>query len=160
MTIDLRRESWLEFAIFVAAGVVLGLAGRRWKTLKAALVFLPPIAAAVPFLYYLIEGSVSECSGAGATFQCVEVTYASEWDATAWIRVGAVIVLTLAPGLSAFMRRALPSVLVAIALPVLLVAYPLLLWSWVPAWAFVLAAAIAGPPARKSGANKTADLKV
>jgi hypothetical protein len=110
------------------------------------LVFLPSVAAVVPLLYYVIEGSVSECSGAGTTFRCVEVTYASSWDASAWILVGAVILLTLAPGLSAFTRNALPSVLVAIGLPVLFAIYPAFLWSWVPAWAFVLAAAIAGPP--------------
>ncbi len=146
MTIDWRRESWLGFAIFVAAGVLLGLVGRRWSTLKVVLVFLPPMAAAVPLLYYAVEGSVSECSGAGATFRCIEVTYASEWDVTAWILVGVVILLTLAPGLSAFMRNALPSVLVAIGLPVLFAIYPVFLWSWVPAWALVLAAAIAGAP--------------
>jgi hypothetical protein len=150
VTIDWRRESWLGFAIFVAAGVLLGLVGRRSRTLKAALMFLPPTAAAVPLLYYVIEGSVSECSGAGATFRCVEVTYASSWDASAWILVGAVILLTLAPGLSAFIRNALPSVLVAIGLPVLFAIYPVFLWSWVPAWAFVLAAAIAGPPSREA----------
>jgi hypothetical protein len=47
------------------------------------------------------------------------------------------------------MRNALPSVLVAIGLPVLFAIYPVFLWSWVPAWAFVLAAAIAGPPLRE-----------
>ncbi|HEX9099361.1 MAG TPA: hypothetical protein VF956_07760, partial [Candidatus Dormibacteraeota bacterium] len=115
---------------------------------------------AVPLVYYLIEGSVSECSGAGATFRCVEVTYASSWDAGAWTLVSAVVLLTLAPGLSAWLRNALPSVLVAIALPVLFVIYPVFLWSWVPAWAFVLAAAIAGPPSREASAKGTADLKV
>jgi hypothetical protein len=150
MTIDWRRESWLGFAIFVAAGVLLGLMGRRWRSLKAALVFLPPVAAAVPFLYYVLEGSVSECSGAGATFRCIEVTYASEWDVGAWTLVTAVILMTLAPGLSALLRNRLPSVLIAIGLPVLFAIYPAFLWSWVPAWAFVLAAAIAGPPSREA----------
>lgn len=150
MTIDWRHESWAGFAIFVAAGVLIGLAGRRWRAIQTGLVFLAPIAAAVPLLYYAIEGSVSECSGAGATFRCVEVTYASSWGASAWTLVGAVILLTLAPGLSAWLRNALPSVLVAIGLPVLFAIYPLFLWSWVPAWAFVLAAAIAGPPSAGS----------
>jgi hypothetical protein len=149
VTVDWHHESWLGFAVFVAAGVLLGLVGRRWRTLKAALLFLPPVAAAVPLLYYVVEGSVSECSGTGAAFRCIEVTYASEWDASAWFLVGAVIVLTLGPGLSALMRNALPSVLVAIGLPVLFAIYPVFLWSWVPAWAFVLAAAIAGPPLRE-----------
>lgn len=160
MTIDWLRESWLGFAIFVAAGVLLGLLGRRWRTVKAALIFLPPLAAAVPLLYYVIEGSVSECSGAGATFRCREVTYASEWDAGAWTLVSAVVLLTLAPGLSAFLRNALPSRLVAIGLPVLFAIYPAFLWSWVPAWAFVLAAAIAGPPLREVSAKAREDLQV
>ena len=160
MTIDWRRESWLAFAIFVAAGVLLGLVGRRWRTLKAPLVFLAPIAAAVPLLYYVVEGSVSECSGAGANFRCIEVTYASEWDAVAWILVVAVILLSLAPGLAAWFRNALPSILVAIALPVLIAIDPSLLWSWVPAWAFVLAAAIAGPPSREASSKGTAGLRV
>ncbi|HEX9094979.1 MAG TPA: hypothetical protein VF990_02645, partial [Candidatus Dormibacteraeota bacterium] len=91
MTIDWRHESWAGFAIFVAAGVVLGLIGRRWRSFQTGLVFLAPVAAAVPLVYYLIEGSVSECSGAGATFRCVEVTYASSWDAGAWTLVSAVV---------------------------------------------------------------------
>jgi hypothetical protein len=160
VTIDWHHESWLGFAIFAAAGVLLGLAGRRWRPFQTYLVFLAPIAAAVPLLYYVIEGSVSECSGAGATFRCVEVTYASSWDASGWTLVGAVILLTLAPGVSAWLRNALPSVLVAIALPVLFAIYPVFLWSWVPAWAFVLAAAIAGPPSRETNAKGTAALKV
>jgi hypothetical protein len=123
-------------------------------------VFLAPTAAAVPLLYYVIEGTVSECSGAGATFSCVEVTYASSWDVRTWTLVGAVILLTLAPFLSAWLRNALPSVLVAIGLPVLFAIYPAFLWSWVPAWAFVLAAAIAGPPSREASAKGTAGLRV
>jgi hypothetical protein len=160
MTIDWRHESWLGFAIFVAAGVLVGLAGRRWRTLKVALVFLAPIAAAVPLLYYAIEGGVSECSGAGATFRCMEVTYASEWDVGGWTLVSAVILLTLAPGLSALLRNALPSLLVAIGLPVLLAIYPAFLWSWVPAWALILAAAIAGPPSREASTKGTAGFQV
>jgi hypothetical protein len=160
VTIDWHRESWLGFAILVAAGVLLGLAGRRWKALKATLAFLPPIAAAVPLLYYVIEGSVSVCSGAGATFRCVEVSYASSWDVGGWTLVSAVVLLTLAPGVSALLRNPLPSLLVAIGLPVLFLIYPVFLWSWVPAWAFVLAAAIAGPPSREASAKGTADLRV
>jgi hypothetical protein len=160
MTIDWHRESWLGFAIFVAAGVLLGLAGRRWKALQTVLVLLAPIAAAVPLLYYVIEGSVSQCSGAGATFRCTEVTYASSWDVGAWTLVVAVILLTLAPGLSAWLRNTLPSLLVAIGLPVLFAIYPVFLWSWVPAWAFVLAAAIAGPPSREASSKGTADAPV
>jgi hypothetical protein len=158
MTIDWRHESWLGFAIFVAAGVLLGLAGRRWKAFQMSLVFLAPLAAAVPLLYYVVEGSVSECSGAGANFRCIEVTYASEWDAIAWILVVAVILLSLAPGLAAWWRNALPSILVAIALPVLFAIYPAFLWSWVPAWTLVLAAAIAGPPSREASSKGTADV--
>jgi hypothetical protein len=160
VTIDWQRESWLGLAVFIAAGVLLGLAGRRWRAFQTGLVFLAPIAAAVPLLYYVVEGSVSECSGAGANFRCVEVTYASEWDAIAWILVVAVILLSLAPGLAAWLRNALPSILVAIALPVLFAIYPVFLWSWVPAWAFVLAGAIAGPPSREASAKGTAGLRV
>ncbi len=160
MTIDWHHESWLWFAVFLAVGVILGLAGHRWRSLQTYLVFLAPIAAAVPLLYYVIEGSVSECSGAGATFRCVEVTYASSWDASGWTLVGAVILLTLAPAVSAWLRNALPSVLAAIALLVLFAIYPVFLWSWVPAWALVLAAAIAGPPSHETNAKGTAALNL
>jgi len=71
-----------------------------------------------------------------------------------------VILLTLAPAVSAWLRNALPSVLAAIALLVLFAIYPVFLWSWVPAWALVLAAAIAGPPSRETNAKGTAALKV
>ncbi len=159
MTIDWHHESWLWFAVFLAIGLILGLAGRRWRPFQSYLIFLAPIAAAVPLLYYVIEGSVSECSGAGATFRCVEVTYASSWDAAGWTLVGVVILLTLAPAVSAWLRNALPSVLVAIALLVLFAIYPVFLWSWVPAWALVLAAAIAGPPSRETNAKGPASLR-
>jgi hypothetical protein len=155
VTIDWQRESWLGVAILIAAGVLLGLAGRRWRAFRTGLVFLPPLAAAVPLLYYVVEGSVSECSGAGANFRCIEVTYASEWDAVAWILVVGVLLLSLAPGLAAWLRNALPSTLAAIVLPVLFAIYPVFLWSWAPTWAFVLAAAIAGPPSRDASTEGT-----
>ena len=96
-------------------------------------------------LYYVLEGNVSKCSGAGATFRCIEVTYAASWDLRDWTLVGAVSLLALAPFLSAWLRSALPSVLAAIGLAVLFAIYPIFLWSWVPAEAFIVAAAIAGP---------------
>lgn len=124
--------------------------------MRLALVVVPLIWAAVPLLYYTLEGSVSECVGAGATFRCTEETYASEWGAGEWAVVGVVVFLTLAPIVSAALRGRLPSILAAIGLPLLLAIYPGFLWAWVPAWAAVLAAAIAGPPSRASDSKAKA----
>src|SRR6266700_3044508 len=130
MAFDWQRQSGLGIAFFVIVGILFGLAGRRWRTLKAGAVVMPLIAAIIPLLYFVLEGNVSACTGSASTFRCEEVSYASTWSVPDWILVGAVFLLTLAPILSALLRSAIPSVLAAMIL----------------AGAFVVGAAIAGPP--------------
>ena len=157
MSVDLTRESWFAFALVAGTGLVLGLVGRRLQLVRQGLVFLALVSAVVPFVYYVMEGHASQCTGAGATLRCTEASYASAWGLYGWILVGTVILLTLAPVASALRRSALPSVLVAIVLTLLFAANAPFLWPWVAAWAAVLAAAIAGPPSddRRAVAPKT-----
>jgi len=133
---------WLAVVItlFVAA-ILLGLAGRRWLSARLPLAVVGPLYAAAVLIYSLVEGSTSTCTGTGGTFQCVEQTYASTWG------VGGSMA-TLAPLASAWLRSRIPSLVAAIALPVVIGSFAVDLVAWVPAWAAVLAAAIAGPPSR------------
>jgi hypothetical protein len=158
MPFDWHRQWWLGVAIFLAVAVLFGLMGRRWRTLKTAVVGLALISAAVPLLYFIVEGNVSQCSGSGATFRCVEVSYASTWNVADWILVGAVVLLTLAPVLSAVLHSRLPSVLAAIILAGLIAPNLSFLYSWILAGGLVVGAAIAGPPPREPRATSPPDL--
>ena len=145
MQIDWHGSSVLGIAILVAIGVLFGVAGRRWQTLRALVIVLPLIAAVIPLVYFVLEGNVSACTGGGSTFRCVEVSYASTWSGADWILVGAVVVLTVAPIVSMRLRSRLPSVLAAIVLAGLIAPNLAFLYSWILAGALVLGAAIAGP---------------
>ena len=160
MAFDWHVQSWLGVAIFVAVGVLFGLMGRRWRTLQAAAVGMALIAAAIPLLYFILEGNVSQCTGSGATFRCVEVSYASTWTIADWILVGAVVLLTLAPIVSAVLHSRLPSVLAAVALTGLVAANLRFLYSWILAGALVIGAAVAGPPPREPRTTTGPDLPV
>jgi len=149
MAFEWQRESWLGIAFFVIVGILFGLAGRRWRTLKAGAVVMPLIAAIIPLLYFVLEGNVSACTGSGSTFRCVEVSYASTWSVPDWILVAAVFLLTLAPVLSAVLHSRLPSVLAAIVLAGLIAPNLNFLYSWILAGALVVGAAIAGPPSSR-----------
>jgi len=140
---------WLAVVItlFVAA-ILLGLAGRRWRSMRLSLAVLGPLYAAAVLIYSLVEGSTSTCTGTGGTFQCVEQTYASTWGVGGSMAVALVMILTLAPLASAWLRNRIPSLVAAIALPVVIGSFAVELVAWVPVWAAVLAAAIAGPPSR------------
>jgi xanthine/uracil permease len=116
------------------------------RSLREFLVVIGPLYSIAIFLYFLVEGSGSACSGSGASFHCWEITYASKWGLSGSLIVGAVMVLTLAPALSARLRRRMPSIVSAVVIGLLIALDIAQAWPWVPAWAAVLAAAVAGPP--------------
>jgi hypothetical protein len=116
------------------------------RYVRLALVGIGPLYSVAALVYSLLEGSTSNCTGSGGTFRCTEVTYASTWGFGRSVAVGVVIVLTMAPLVSAWLRNRAPSVVVAIALPIVMIVFWSELAAWTPAWAAVVAAAIAGPP--------------
>jgi hypothetical protein len=150
MTADLMRSLTLVTVLFVAA-IVSGIAGRRWRNVRLMLTAIGPLYSLGVLGYSLIEGSTSICTGSGGTFTCNEVTYASTWGASELIAVGVAVILTMAPLASAWRRNGIPSIAAAIALPVVMALFWGALGAWVPAWAAVLAAAIAGPPSATLG---------
>jgi hypothetical protein len=113
---------------------------------RLLLVGIGPVYSVAVLVYSLVEGSTSICTGTGGTFRCVEVTYASTWGLAVSLAVAIVLILTFAPLVSAWLRNRIPSVVAAIVLPVVIVAFWANLSPWLPAWIGVLAAAIAGPP--------------
>jgi hypothetical protein len=135
-------------ATLVVVAVAFGLIGLRWRPVRTFLVVIGPLYSLAILIYFLFEGTGSQCSGAGTTFRCWEISYASTWGVFGSALVGVVVILTLAPIASAWRRSRVPSLVAALALPVVIAIYILALWAWVPAWAGALAAAIAGPPSR------------
>ena len=141
--------SAIEIVAGIAVGFLLvGLLGLRWRAARYALLSLGPLYSIAVFGYFLAAGAGSTCSGQGATFQCFEVSYASTWGVFGSVVVGATILLSFAPILSAVMRTRWPSLIAALALAVLIGLYLLGLWVWLPACAATLAAAVSGPPTR------------
>lgn len=135
----------LVIALFVAA-ILLGLAGRRWRSTRLVLAGMGPLYSVAVLLYSLVEGATSICTGEGGTFRCTEVTYASTWGVGGSVAVAVVMILTMAPLASAWLRNRIPSVVAAVTLPIAMLSFTTAVAAWVPAWAAVLAAAIAGPP--------------
>ncbi len=127
---------------------------RRSAQLTAAL--LGPLYAFGLLAFMIVEGSSSKCTGQGASFRCVEVTYASTWGAIEWLTVGGLILLSLAPLLAIWLRTRVPSVVASVAIPVVVALYGMGLAVWLPAGLAVLAAAIAGPPSRAASADEAA----
>ena len=152
---DLVRLLVLASALLVAA-IVLGFAARRWHGARVVVAGIGPACSLAVLLYFLIEGTTSRCSGSGATFRCTEVTYASTWGVRGSAAVAVVMILTMAPLVSAWFHNRVPAVVAAIALPAMLPLFGFELAAWVPAWAGVLAAAIAGPPSTERAAKETA----
>jgi hypothetical protein len=132
-------------ALFVAA-LLLGLAGRRWRYVRLVLVGIGPVYSVAVLVYSLVEGSTSICTGSGGTFRCTEVTYASTWGFGGSVAVGVVVILTMAPLVSAWLGSRIPAVAAVIALPIVMIFFTTELAAWTPAWAAIVAAAIAGPP--------------
>ncbi len=120
------------------------------RRLLVFLLLIGPVYSIAIFAYFLFEGAGSACSGSGASFHCWEITYASKWGLSGSLVVGAVVTLTLAPALSARLRTRMPSIVSAAVMGLLIALDISQAWPWVPAWAAVLAAAIAGPPTRRA----------
>jgi hypothetical protein len=139
------KSSLTLIAVLTVTGIVVGLAGGRWRRLRLALALIGPLYAAAVLIYSLAEGSTSICTGTGGTFRCTEVTYASTWGVGGSVAVGVATVLTMAPLMSVWLRNRIPSVVASIALPIVLT-FTIGPAAWLPAWAAVLAAAVAGPP--------------
>lgn len=138
---------WLTLGLALLVGsIVLGIAGRRLRSVRLVLVAIAPLYSLGVLVYSLVEGSTSICTGTGGTFRCTEVTYASTWGVAGSLAVAVAMVLTVAPLASAWLRNRVASVVAAIALLVVIGAFALAPAAWLPAWAAVLAAAIAGPP--------------
>ncbi len=120
------------------------------RRLRVFLVVIGPLYSVAVFAYLVLEGTGSACSGAGTSFRCWEITYASKWGLTGSLVIGAVMILTLGPALSAKLRARMPSIVSAVLIPIAIAVDISHAWPWLPAWAAVLAAAIAGPPTRRS----------
>ena len=140
-------------AVVVAVAVAFGLIGRRWRAMRSFLVVIGPLYALAILVFFQFEGAGSACAGAGLTFHCWEISYASTWGVYGWVVVGAVLILSLAPIASAWTRWRAPTLVAAGVLPFVIGVYLTGLIPWVPAWAGVLAAAIAGPPSREPRAT-------
>ncbi|OLD50855.1 MAG: hypothetical protein AUI42_01335 [Actinobacteria bacterium 13_1_40CM_2_65_8] len=119
------------------------------RYVRLVLAGIGPLYSVAVLAYSLLEGSSSICTGSGGTFRCTEVTYASTWGFGGSVAVGIVMILTMAPLLSGWLRNRIPSVVAAIALPIVLISFTSGLAAWTPAWVAILAAAIAGPPSAK-----------
>ncbi len=134
------------------AGVLIGIAGRYWRPIRIFLVGLAPLGSAGIVLFFLLEGSGSQCAGAGATFHCWEVSYyvVLLGNGFAVVGIGLVTILSLAPIASAWLGRRTPSVAAAYIIPVLVLLLFIFVAPWLFIWPAVLAAAIAGPPTRKA----------
>jgi len=133
------------------AGVLVGIAGRFWRPVRILLVALAPLGSAGIILFFLFEGSGSQCAGSGATFHCWELSYyvVLLGNAFAVVGIGLVTILSLAPIASAWLGRRSPSVTAAYMIPVLILVFFIFVAPWLFIWPAVLAAAIAGPPTRK-----------
>src|SRR6266404_4044008 len=134
------------------AGVLIGIAGRFWRPVRILLVALAPLGSAGIILFFLFEGSGSQCAGSGATFHCWELSYyvVLLGNAFAVVGIGLVTILSLAPIASAWLGRRAPSVTAAFIMPVLILMFFIFVTPWIYVWPAVLAAAIAGPPSRRS----------
>lgn len=159
MALELAGAAGVMGAL-VAAAVVSGLIGRRIRRIRTLLVSIGPLYSLGIFAYFFFEGAGSECDGTGATFHCWEISYASTWGLQGSLIAGVLILLSLAPLVSARIRSRTPSLVSAIAMPVVIAIYLIGLWPWAPAWAAVLGSAIAGPPSRETSTNGTAGLRV
>jgi uncharacterized membrane protein (UPF0136 family) len=159
MALELAGAAGVLAALLVAA-MVLGLFGMRWRSLRVFLSWIGLLYSVGIITYFVFEGSGSECDGAGATFHCWEISYASTWGLEVSLLVAVLVLLSFGPLLSMRMHRRVPSVLAAIAMPLVIATNLPDLWPWAPACAAALGAAIAGPPSREASAKGTADLKV
>ncbi len=139
-------------AALTLAGLLVGIAGRFWRPIRILLVGLAPLGSAGIILFFLFEGSGSQCAGAGAAFHCWELSFyvVLLGNGFAVTGIGLVTILSLAPIASAWLGRRTPSVTAAYMIPVLILVFFIFVAPWLFIWPAVLAAAIAGPPTRKA----------
>ena len=159
MALELAGAAGVLAALLVAA-IALGLIGQRRRSLRVFLAWIGPLYSLGILAYFLFEGVGSQCDGAGATFHCWEISYASTWGLQGSVMVALLVLLSLAPLLSVLIHRRAPAVVAAIAMPLVFAVYLPGLWPWAPAWAAALGAAIAGPPSRGASAKDPAGLRV
>ena len=159
MALELAGAAGVLAALLVAA-IVLGLFGLRRRSLRVFLAWIGALYSGGILVYYLFEGAGSECDGAGATFHCWEISYASTWGVQGSLMVAVLMLLSLAPLLSVRMHSRVPAVVAAIAMPLVIAISLTGLWPWAPACAAALGAAIAGPPSREASAKGPAGLRV
>jgi hypothetical protein len=159
MALELAGAAGVLAALLVAA-IVLGLFGLRRRSLRVFLAWIGALYSMGILAYYLFEGAGSECDGAGATFHCWEISYASTWGVQGSLLVAVLMLLSLAPLLSVRMHSRVPAVVAAIAMPLVIAISLTGLWPWAPACAAALGAAIAGPPSREASAKGPAGLRV
>jgi len=159
MALELAGAAAVLAALLVAA-IALGLIGRRRRSLRVFLAWIGPLYSLGILAYFLFEGAGSECDGAGATFHCWEISYASTWGLQGSAMVALLLLLSMAPLLSVRLHSRAPAVVAAIAMPLVFAIYLPGLWAWAPAWAAALGAAVAGPPSREASAKDPAGLRV
>ena len=148
-------SGWNGVALLTIAGGVVGFAGRFWRPIRLILVGLAPVGSAAIIFYWVFEGSTSQCAGTGATFHCWEESHfvAVLGNGYAITALGIATILSLAPIVSAWLGHPAPSVIAAFILLLLILALFIFVALWFYVWAAVVAAAIAGPPSRRSSLN-------
>src|SRR5260370_3694509 len=99
MALDRAGGAGLLAALLVAE-IALGLIGRRRRSLRVFLAWIGPLYSLGILAYFVFEGAGSECDGAGATFHCWEISYASTWGLQGSVMVALLVLLSLAPLLS------------------------------------------------------------
>src|SRR5260370_31712547 len=119
MALELAGAAGVLAALLVAA-IVLGLFGLRRRSLRVFLAWIGALYSVGILIYYLFEGAGSECDGAGATFHCWEISYASTWGVQGSLMVAVLMLLSLAPLLSVRMHSRVPALLAAIAMPLVI----------------------------------------
>src|SRR5260370_12964743 len=113
MALELAGAAGLLAALLVAA-IALGLIGRRRRSLRVFLAWIGPLYSLGILAYFVFEGAGSECDGAGATFHCWEISYASTWGLQGSVLVALLVLLSLAPLLSVRLHWRAPAVVAAI----------------------------------------------
>lgn len=141
---------WLWVLGFPAAGIVVGIMGRRLRALRYVLAGAAPVYSVALFVYALFRGGPNECaySPGPPGYTCHPTSFLSSIGWFGVLVVAVVTIVSLSPLLAAWSRRRMPSVLGTVVLTILIALYVFGLLDWVPADAAVLAAAIAGPPNR------------
>src|SRR5258708_10300112 len=97
-----------SLAALLVAAIALGLIGRRRRSLRVFLAWIGPLYSLGILAYFVFEGAGSECDGAGATFHCWEISYASTWGLQGSMMVALLVLLSLAPLLSVLLHWRAP----------------------------------------------------